>query len=419
MSRGRHRRIQEYGLTAGTLGSTAGQTIMVVLLPVLLAAYTDSAVAIGFVIGGEGACAILVPYWIGWLSDHLPGRLARRFGRRNLFLLLTAPFMAGSLLVVPFLEGYWSLAAAALVFFAAFHGYLTPLWALMVDAVPDERRGRVHGVRGGLHAVGLGYGLVGGGLLFSLWQPLPFLLAALLLVAMTAVTVLATPAVVRAGAPAAHMEGDGVRKVWREALRQRPVRRFLIANAFWTGAVDGIRPYIFLFAPLVVGISVAETSLTLLLLVAGIGLGSVILGRLGDALGRAQLLTAGALLTGIAMSLGVFVRDLPGAIVLLLGAGLGAAALIALPYPLFTSVVGDRAVGRYTGLYILSLGFARIAAPMVVGAAIDLGRPLFPAHDGYPLMWPVAGVLAFIGALILRATPGAYRTRIAPGTDRT
>lgn len=421
MRRRRHRRIQEYGLTAGTLGSTAGQTIMVVLLPVLLDPYTDSAVAIGFVIGGEGAFAILVPYWIGWLSDHLPARLARRFGRRTLFLLLTAPILAVALAVVPFLHGYWLLAAAAFVFFAAFHGYLTPLWALMVDAVPDERRGRVHGVRGGLHAAGLGYGLVGGGLLFALWPALPFLMAAVLLIVTTALTIAATPGPARAGTAtgAAHTETEDeqVRKIWQEALRERPVRRFLIANALWTGAVDGIRPYIFLFAALVVGISVAETSLTLLLLVAGIGFGSVILGHLGDRFGRAALLSAGAVVTSVAMSLGVFVRDIPGAVVLLLGAGFGAAALIALPYPLFTSIVGDRAIGRYTGLYILSLGFARVAAPMVVGAAIDVGRPLFPAYDGYPLMWPVAGLLALLGALTLRFTPGAYRPRIASRTD--
>ena len=64
--------LQEYGLTAGTLGSTAGQTVMVALLPILLARYTESATLIGFAIGGEGIVAILVPYWIGAASDHLP-----------------------------------------------------------------------------------------------------------------------------------------------------------------------------------------------------------------------------------------------------------------------------------------------------------------------------------------------------------
>src|SRR5690606_26542963 len=73
----RLRKLRQHGLTVGTLGSTAGQTVMVALLPILLAEYAPSAVWIGFAIGGEGVFALLVPYWIGALSDHLPQRLAR------------------------------------------------------------------------------------------------------------------------------------------------------------------------------------------------------------------------------------------------------------------------------------------------------------------------------------------------------
>ena len=40
-----------------------------------------------------------------------------------------APVMALSLGVAPFLHGYWPLAFSAFVFFAALHGYLTPLCA--------------------------------------------------------------------------------------------------------------------------------------------------------------------------------------------------------------------------------------------------------------------------------------------------
>lgn len=402
MTAGRRRTLREYGITAGTLGSSAGQTVMVALLPVLLAEYAPSAVWIGFAIGGEGLFALLVPYWIGTLSDHLPQRLARRFGRRTLFLGATAPIMAAAMALVPFAEGYWPLAGLAFVFFAAFHGYLTPLWALMVDAVPRERLGRVQGVRGALHALGLGYGLVTGGLLFAIWPPLPFELGAALILAGTALTLRAAPALGEPGEPDDAPPTGPARAVWRELGARPDVRGFLVANALWTGAVDGIRPYVFLFAAVVLGIDTAQTSAVLLLLIAGIGIGSVLLGHLGDRYGRARLLAAGALLTAVAMLLGVLVRGLPGALLLLLASGLGAAALIALPYPLFAALVGAGAIGRYTGLYIISLGLARVAAPVLVGAAIDLGRPLFPALDGYPLMWPIAGLMALAGVLVLR-----------------
>jgi MFS family permease len=398
-------KIREYGITAGTLGSTAGQTIMVALLPVLLADYAPSAIWIGFAIGGEGIFALMVPYWIGALSDHLPGWLARRFGRRTLFLLLMAPLMAAALVVAPFLKGYWPLAGIAFAFFSVFHGYLTPLWALMVDTVPDERWGRVHGVRGALHAGGLGYGLVASGLLYAIWPPLPFLIAALLILVTTGITVAAAPSGVGGvrGRGGERRGGEGW-GVWRE-LQDRPdLRRFLVANALWTGAVDGIRPYVFLFAAVVVGINTAETSLILLLLVGGIGVGSVALGRLGDRYGRGRLLSAGALLTAAAMTCGIAIRAVPGAVALLLVSGIGAAALIALPYPLFAELVGGRAIGRYTGLYILSVGAGRVLAPVAVGAAIDLGKPLFPTLEGYPMMWPVAGGLALLGLAALRSS---------------
>lgn len=155
----------------------------------------------------------------------------------------------------------------------------------------------------------------------------------------------------------------------------------------------------------------------LLLLVGGIGIGSVLLGRLGDRFGRVPLLAGGALLTAVAMLLGVLVRELDGAVALLLASGLGAAALIALPYPVFAALVGNRAIGRFTGLYILSLGLARVAAPVMVGIAIDLGRPLFPEYDGYPFMWPVAGLMALLGAMLLWRALGGTRTprlRAAP-----
>jgi MFS family permease len=356
-----------------------------------------------------------VPYWIGALSDLLPARLARRYGRRTLFLMLCAPLMAISLAIVPFLHGYWALAGIAFIFFAVFHGYLTPLWALMVDTVPDERWGRVHGVRGALHALGLGYGLVVSGLLYALWPPAPFLVVALLVLATTALTVWAAP-------PPALRERSGGESdpgaaealtVWKE-LKDRPdVRRFLVANALWTGAVDGIRPYVFLFAAVVVGINTAETSLILLLLVAGIGIGSVLIGRLGDRYGRGRLLSVGALVTALAMGAGVAVRGVLGAVAILLVSGVGAAALIALPYPLFAELVGGRAIGRYTGLYILSLGLGRVVAPVAVGAAIDLSKPLFPAEQGYPMMWPIAGLMALLGLLELRRALAAA----APGTD--
>ena len=406
------RAIGEFGTTAGTLGSTAGQTVMVALLPVLLSRYTDSATMIGFAIGGEGIVAILVPYWIGAASDHLPERLAARFGRRTFFLLVTAPLMAASVAIAPFLDGFWPIAGAALVFFLTLHGYLAPLWALMVDEVAPARYGRVQGVRGALHSIGLAFGLVAGGLLFALWEPLPFLAAAALILLTTAITYYTSPRTRTKG-----HEGDAsdVLRLWRR-LRGRPaVSWMLLANSLWSAGVDGIRPYIFLFTAIVLGISVAETSLLLIVIVAGLGIGAVVLGHLGDRYGHAKLLAVGGAVTGLAMFSGLWVREIPGAIGLLLFAGLGAATLISLPYPLYAKLIGESGVGRDTGLYIVTMGFGRIVAPVLIGIAIDLARPVMPETRGYPIMWPIAGALTLLGILALaRAMVHARRAAATP-----
>lgn len=405
----RRRMLREYGLTTGSLGAASGQTLMVAVLPLLLVDYAPSAVWIGGVIAGEGAFAIAVPYVVGVLSDTLPPSLTRRFGRRTFFLLLASPVMAAAVAIAPFTRSFWLMAGAAFVSFAALHTFLTPLRALVIDTVPRERWGRVQGVLGAFHAGGLGYGLVAGGLLFALWPPLPFLLGAALILTTTAVTYFATPAGSREYlVPSEHerkhrVEGRLHREIefWRDLLRRGGVRWFLVANALWTGAVDGIRPYVFLFAMVVLGVTVAEASLVLTVLLAGVAVGSILLGRLGDRYGRPRLLLASALLTGAAMSFGVLVRTVPSAILVLLPAGLGAAALIALPYPVFASLAHSETVGRYTAVYTLSVGFARIGAPIIVGAAIDLGTPLMPEVEGFPLMWAIAGLFGLLSAFAL------------------
>jgi maltose/moltooligosaccharide transporter len=404
-------RLREYAIPAGTLGSTSAQTVMVVLLPLLLARYAPSAFWIGVAVSAEGLFAMLLPYWTGALSDALPDRLARRFGRRSLFLLAALPVLTGALVVAPFLTDFRALLVVVVIFFAASQAYVTPLWALLVDAVPDARRGRVHGLRGALHAGGLAYALVAGGLLFGIWEPLPFIGAAVLLVVTTLVTVAAVPASVRARPTEARLP-ERPRGV-RELLAPRSIRWFLLANALWTGAIDGIRPYVFLFAAVVLGVSAAQTSLALGALVGGLAVGAVLIGRAGDHWSRIRLLETGALLTGLALVSGVLVRDLAPAMLVLGLAGIGAASLIALPYPLFSRLIRDADIGRYTGLYVLSVGAARLVAPPLIGLAIDLGARLDPARQGYPMLWPVAGSLALLSVWALRRAGHADRLEAA------
>ena len=423
MSAERSRAAREYGLVAAELGDSASQTLMVALLPVLLVPLAPSAVWIGAVIALEGVAAMLVPYIIGGLSDSLPPAIVRRFGRRNTFILLSAPIMAATVVAAPFLGDFRLLAATAFLYFLALHAMNAPHLALLIDLSPEDRWGHVQGYLGSLHALGLGYGLVASGLLFS---------------------VVAAPALPDRGGPHPRDHGrdvlggaggqrgadavwrrhrqrqrhrrrsrrrgkwwvwwEGVRgegRFWGELLGRAEVRWFLVANSLWTAAINGIRPYIFIFALVVLGITVAQASLVLLFLFAGFGVGSVLVGFLGDRLGRRRVLMVSALLTAVALAFGVFVDSVGKAILLLVPAGLGAAALGVLPYPVFAELADGSKLGRSTGVFRFSVGFARLLAPLFVGAAIDHGAALFPEQAGYPMMWPAAAVFALcsVGAL--------------------
>ena len=391
--------MHQYTLTAGELGATAAQTVMVALLPVLLAAHAPSAIWIGIAIGGEGIFALLLPFWSGALSDRLPPSLTRRFGQRMVVVGASAIVLAAAVAVTPFLSSYWALAAAAFVSFAGLHAYLTPFWALLIDVVPDERRGRVQGVRGVLRSMGLAYGLVGAGLLFGIWQPLPFLVAAASVLATTGLTwaaVLASPT-----DPIAphHASLTGA---WKALLRNRPAFWLLAADAFWNASVDGIRPYFFLYARQVLGTTVSQTSLGLLLLVTGLGVGSWAVGGLGDRYDRLRILEIASVALTLAFAAGFLARSIAVALAVATAAGLAAAAIMALPYPLYATMVGDEATGGNTGLYVVSVTIGRVGAPLLVGGAVDVAARWMPRSNGYPVMWLLSAALAAGGWLCVR-----------------
>lgn len=387
------------------MGAAAAQTTAVVLLPVLLREEAVSGFLIGFAVGGEGIFALLIPFGIGMLSDRLPGGLVRRFGRRSLFLVSAAPVMAATLALMPFVSGYWPTVGVAFLFFCAAQVLFTPLWALMLDAVPDERRARVQGARGALRAAGLGYGLVGGGVLFSIWEPLPFFVAALLVLVTAALTVVSARG---ADERTRHDLGSGgMRELFAELKSNRAAHRMLAANALWNGAVDGIRPYFLLFGAVVLGVSTAASSAVLVFLIMGIGAGSVLVGWLGDRWDRIRLLSWGTLVIAIAMAAGFFTRELVLVAPILLLAGFGASAIIALPYPIYAGLTSEARAGEHTGVFVISVSVGRLLSPMLVGAAIDMARPFLPETRGYPAMWLVAAVLAAGGWFMLRRVASA------------
>ncbi|HEX6694773.1 MAG TPA: hypothetical protein VF035_08770, partial [Longimicrobiales bacterium] len=203
-----------------------------------------------------------------------------------------------------------------------------------------------------------------------------------------------------------------LRETWTQ-IRARPAGTwFLLVNAFWNAAIDGVRPYLFIFATVVIGVTVAEGSLLMIPTALALIGGSVFFGRadrrayatIDQRAARGRLLQAGAILTIVSMVIGIFMRNVPVALISLVIGGFGMAALVTLGYPLFANLMGEESAGQYTGLFVVSVGLGRVVAPVVIGAAVHLAQPLFPTTQGYPMMWVVATAFMLLTLFTLRHT---------------
>ena len=165
-------------------------------LPVLAEDFSDSSIVVGLLIGGEGLMALWLPLVVGAWSD----RLRTPLGSRLPFIIAATPALIVALGLLGFVT---SIAAAAVVlalFFAAYFVAYEPYRALYPDLVDDEIVGRAQGSQAIFRGLGTFLALVGGGLLISISEPLPFLATAVVVaVAMGAFCV------------------AGVRRWWRSA----------------------------------------------------------------------------------------------------------------------------------------------------------------------------------------------------------
>src|SRR5437763_598819 len=170
------RRRMFWTLGLGAFGLAFSLTTTAAYLPPLLSRFTDSGGLIGAILGAEGVFALVISPVIGPWSDsfHTP------MGRRRPFMLVALGPIGFSLLLMPFMPNLWTTVVVVMTFFFAYYIYETPYRGLYPDVLSADSFGRSQGIQHIERGIALGLALVGGGLLFKLWKPSPFLLAAVL-----------------------------------------------------------------------------------------------------------------------------------------------------------------------------------------------------------------------------------------------
>ena len=171
-------------LTLGlpTFGLALAISVLTTFGPVVLLHLTDSTVVVGALIGGEGAFALVIPLFSGTLSDRLSGSPA---ARRFPFVLAGAPLIVTGLVLLGFSGSIALAAVAVLAFFVGYYLYYPPYRAMFADLLPRSFYARAQSSQAILRGAVLGVALLAGGLLLSVWRPLPFVIAGFAVVVTT------------------------------------------------------------------------------------------------------------------------------------------------------------------------------------------------------------------------------------------
>ena len=385
-------------LALPTFGLALAMSVLTTYAPVLLGKATDSGAAIGLAIGAEGAFALVLPLLVGSLSDRTRSRL----GRRLPYALFAAPLLVAPLVLLPFSSSYAGTVALVSLFFVGYFVYYPPYQALFADLVPASHHGRAQGAQAVMRGLGLGGALVGGGLLLSVWAPLPFLVGAAAII-LTTLTLVRT--VRRSEDADVRARVESPRPRLRALVGARgDLRTFLVANALWEFSFMGLKTFIVLFMIEGLGESIGTATAVIGVVAGAYVLAAVVSGRLADRFGIARVLRVAIWVYGAGL---LFAATLDATGPMLVGlpfVALAGAVLMTLPYGLLMKLTPAGAEGSASGLFNMSRAVGVVLGPIAVGVAIDVLEPLFGSTNGYGAMWVVVGVpiilsLAFVPSL--------------------
>ena len=288
-------------LGLGAFGLAFSLTTTAAYLPPLLGQFTTSATLIALVLASEGLFAVALPLVIGPWSDtfHTP------LGRRRPFMLVALGPIGFCLALMAFMPSIWTTALLVLAFFFAYYVYEPPYRGLYPDLLPERLYGRAQSAQHLMRGAALGTALIGGGALFHVWEPFPFLVAAVVVTAACASPVLFLR---EDGGHGRVFEGVRayISHSWRVFRREPEVRRFLIANTAWEGAFAGARTFVVLYLTVGLGQPLGTTTAVLAAVAGGYIVAAAGAGFLGDRFGLSRVIFAASFVYGFGLVLGGF-----------------------------------------------------------------------------------------------------------------
>nr|WP_281381736.1 MFS transporter [Conexibacter arvalis] len=382
-------------------------TVVTTYLPLVAQEFTDSSLVVGVLIGSEGLLALVLPLVVGTWSDQLRSPI----GGRLPFLIVATPPLVVALALLGFAGGLVIALGLVLIFFAAYFVAYEPYRALYPDLVSDERAGRSQSVQAIWRGAATGLALVAGGLLFDLSPWVPFVVAAVVTLAVMVLFIhrmVPTPG--RRWQEPEHPKplGAAVREL-RMLVEGRPgLQAYLAANALWEASLGALKTFVLLYVTIGLGIEVGSAAL----IVGGAACfvlgGAVVSGMLADRYGQLRVLQVTLIVYGLGLLVpAVTTETLPLALIAPVAA-FGGGTLMTLPYALLMPHMPSGSHGALTGFYSLSRGIGTMLGPLLTGAAVDVFAGPFDETEGYQAMWIICGGTVLASLWFVRTMKAVY-----------
>ncbi|MEW6566554.1 MAG: SLC45 family MFS transporter [Chloroflexota bacterium] len=368
------------------------------LIPPMLEDLGLSAVVVGFILTWDNIINMFVQPWVGSRSD----RTRSRFGRRKPWLMLGAPLAAIFFILVPFVRQNFVLIAGAIlgtnIGMALFR---SPTIAYLGDLFHPEDRSKANGVINLMGGLGSAAALFGGGALYRLGVPLPFIVGSgvMLLVILLLILIVREPEVPPAN-PAAR-EPRMLENLRQVAAGPSKDGLWLLAAIFcWFVGWNAMEAFFTLYTRNILGIEVGRGTQMLTAFAATFILFAIPSGLIATRVGRRPTILTGIVGMVVGLIAGFLIRQPTVLLGLLALMGLFWSLININSLPMVYDLGSSERIGAYTGLYYFSSSAAAITGPILAGRLIDL--------TSHASIWAFsAAFMVLAGACMLMARPKA------------
>jgi maltose/moltooligosaccharide transporter len=264
-----------------------------------------------------------------------------------------------------------------------------------------QDRSKANGVINLMGGLGGAAALFGGGALYKIGVPLPFIIGAgVMLIAIGVVLMAVKEPPLEATLAAEHEKQPGVldnfRAVWDNSDKSG---LFLLGAIFsWFVGWNAMEAFFTLYARNVLGVPEGTGTQMLTAFAAMLILFAIPSGLIATRIGRKRTITIG--LGGMIFGLivGFFVRSATPLLIVLAAMGACWALVNINSLPMVYDLGDEKQIGAYTGLYYFASSAAAIFGPIAAGGLIDL------AGRNYSVLWMFSAIFLAIAAYLMTRT---------------